>query len=146
MITDVLSTLTGTKVGDISRVIKQGWQGSKPFMTGCLINTNNAYSICDGLVVDVGIDDKNNLYSVSVEYEYALWVRFCQLKSCSVSFGDRITKGTKIGEVGRQPLRFEYCTDEVSDFTLRISDRLLYKHDPMPVLNGDVKLPAVVEE
>ena len=145
MTTDVLSTLTGTSVTKASNVIKQGWQGSKPFMTGCLITTDTAHSICEGLVIDIGTDDKNNLYSVSVEYEYALWVRYCLLKSCDVSVGDRITKGTKIGTAYKKSLRFEYCTDEESDFTLRISDRLLYKHDPMPVLNGEVELPDISE-
>lgn len=143
MNTDVLSTLTGTSVNDISKVIKQGWQNTRPFMTGCLLYTKNAFSICGGIVLDVGVDDKNNLYSVSVEYDYQTWVRYCMLQTCNVSVGDKVKKDDKIGTTYKNVLRFEYCTDEFSVFPYRCGNRQLYKHDPMVVLSGSVSLPEI---
>jgi len=140
MITDVLSTLTGVSINDASHVIKQGWQGSRPFMTGCLIITKDVYSVCMGTVIDVGIDNKNNLYSVTVEYDYSLWLRYCLLKSCDVKVGDSVDQGTKIGTAYKDILRFEYCTDTFSVFPVRCGENQLYKHDPMPVLAGEVSL------
>lgn len=142
---EILSTLTGKSVKDLSKVIKQGWQNTRPFMTGCLIYTDNVFSICDGTVIDVGVDDKNNLYSVSVEYEYATWIRYCLLQTCNVSVGDEISIGDKIGSAYKGVLRIEYCTDEFSVFPYRNGDRQLYKHDPMPVLTGEVELPEIDE-
>ena len=140
---DIISTLIGSPVRELSHVIKQGWQNTRPFMTGCLIYTDNVFSICDGIVIGVGHDDKNDLYSVSVEYEYATWVRYCLLQTCNVEVGDRVTKSDKIGSTYKGVLRFEYCTDEFSVFTYRTIDRQLYKHDPMPVLTGEIQLSEI---
>jgi hypothetical protein len=141
MTTSVLSMLIGKSIKDPSHVIKQGWQGTRPFMTGCLIITDDVFSICSGLVVDVGQDEKSSLYSVTVEYEYAVWVRYCQLESCDVAFGDTIERKTRIGTAYNGLLRFEYCSDEFSVFPVRTTDRQMYKHDPMPILVGDLTLP-----
>lgn len=141
----ILSMLVGTNVTDLSRVIKQGWTDTRPFMTGCLINTTNVFSICEGSVIAVGIDDKNKLYSVTIEYDYLTWVRYCQLSSCDVAFGDKVKRGTRIGKAYKGTLRFEYCSDTVSDFTVRTCTRQLYKNDPMVILEGDLELPDIEE-
>lgn len=141
MTTDIISTLVGATIKDLSHVIKQGWQGTRPFMTGCLIITDNVFSICTGTVAAVGQDEASELYTVTVEYDYVTWVRYCNLQSCDVDFGDRVVRGTKIGNTYKGELRIEYCTDEFSQFVARTTDRQLYKHDPMPVLAGIVSLP-----
>lgn len=145
MNTEVISILTGKSVADISHVIKQGWQNTRPFMTGCLIYTDDVFSICDGMVVDIGKDDKNNLYSVTVEYEDALYVRYCLLQTCNVSVGQEIGLSDKIGSTYKNVLRFEYCTNEFSVFPFRCGNNQLYKHDPLPVLIGEVTLPEIDE-
>ena len=151
MNTDIFSILVGASIDDPSHIIKQGWQGSRPFMTGCLIITDNVFSICEGTVIDIGMDDKNNLYSVTVEYDYDMWIRYCLLDSYTVSVGDSVVLNTPIGTTHNNLLRFEYCTDEFSVFPLRINTRQLYKHDPMPILIGEVELPdaeveVIIEE
>lgn len=143
MNTFILSTLTGTNVNKPDQVINQGWHGSQPFMTGCLINTRNVYSICSGIVIDVGIDDKNDLYSITVEYNSVVWVRYCLINKCDVSIGDSVLLGTKIGTPYKKLLRFEYCIKDRSDFPVRIGTKQLYKHDPTPVLFGQELLPEV---
>lgn len=143
MNSDIFSILVGTPIKDPSHIIKQGWQGSRPFMTGCLIITDDVFSICNGTVVDVGVDDKNNLYSVSIEYTYQIWIRYCMLQTCNVSVGDTVSVSDKIGSTYKGILRFEYCTDEFSVFPYRNGDRQLYKHDPIAVLTGEIALPEI---
>ena len=143
MINDVLSNLTGLTIKDSSNIIIQGWHGSPPFNTGCLIHTDNVYSICSGLVIGIGEDDKNNLYSVTVEYNSQIWVRYCLLSSYNVKVGDNIVTTDKIGKPYKNTLRFEYCTSERSDFPIRISNQQLYKHDPSPVVFGQAILSEV---
>ena len=142
MNTNILSILTGLTDINISKVIKQGWHGGRPFVTGCLINTDNVYSVCQGVVIGIGKDD-NNLYSVTVEYNSQLWVRYCLLKSYSISIGERVLLNTKIGNAYKNTLRFEYCTANKSDFPIRVLNRQLYKHDPAPVLFGQELLTEV---
>ena len=143
MNTAVLSTLLGRTIDDAASVIKQGWQGTRPFMTGCLINTDDVFSICTGTVVDIGQDNKNNLYSVTIEYNYSTWIRYCLLQFYEVAVGDQVVVGTKIGTTYKGVLRFEYCSDTFSVFPYRQGTRQLYKHDPMPVLTGEIALPEV---
>lgn len=141
-----ISTLIGVTINDLSHVIKQGWQNTRPFMTGCLIYTDNAFSVCDGIVRDIGMDDKNKLYSISIEYTYDCWIRYCMLQNCNVSVGDEISKGDKIGSTYNGILRFEYCTDEFSTFPFRSGDVQLYKHDPLPILTGETELPEIDDD
>ena len=143
MNTNILSILTGGTVRDPNSVIIQGWHGGRPFMTGCLINTSVAHSICSGKVIDIGTDDKNDLYSVTIEYNSVTWVRYCLLQTCKVSVGDVITLNTVIGIPYKKSLRFEYCNDIVTDFPVRLLQRQLYKHDPTPVLFGMENLSEV---
>lgn len=130
-----LSNMTGQTVTDTSKFIIQGW--CTPYTTGCLINIDNVYSICSGTVIDIGKDDKNDLYSVTVEYNYQTWVRYCLLKSYNVKLGEKIVTTNKIGNAYKNKLRFEYCTVEQSNFPIRVSTRQLYKHDPTPVIFGN---------
>ena len=146
MNTTILSTLLGTQVSDVSKVIKQGWQATNPYMTGCLIYTDAVYSICTGTVVEIGKDDKNNLYSVTIEYDYGIWIRYCLLQSYVVAIGDDVSSGTKMGDAYKGVLRFEYCTEEFSVFPYRTEDRQLYKHDPMPILTGEIELPEIDDD
>lgn len=141
MIPDIISLLVGKDISDASAYIIQGWQSGDVNMTGTLISANNVYSICSGTVINVGKDNKNNLYSVSVEYEYAIWIRYCMLKSVNVKVGDEVDRGDKIGNAYNNALRVEYCTDEESDFPFRCGEWELYKQDPMIILSGELELP-----
>ena len=140
---NVLSILTGKTVTDPAQVIKQGWHGGPPYMTGCLINTDNVFSICHGIVIGVGKYEKDGLYSITVEYNYLTWVRYCLLDTYNVSVGDTVELHTKIGTAHNGVIRFEYCTSKKSDFSVRNLSRQLYKQDPTPVLFGQELLSEV---
>ena len=140
MIPDIISLLVGKDITDPTKYIIQGWQAGDVNMTGTLINTDKVFSICSGTIIEVGKDNKNNLYSVSVEYEYATWVRYCMLESVYVSVGNVISRGDGIGKAYKSQLRLEYCTDDESEFPFRCGNMELYKQDPMVILDGDIDL------
>lgn len=141
---NVISTLIGKEIKNPLNVIIQGWHGSQPFMTGCLIKTPEAHSVCEGVVIGIGQDDKNDSYSVTVEYNYLTWVRYCLLDSYDVAIGDTVTIGKTIGKAHKNSIRFEYCTAEVSDFPIRNLNRQLYKQDPTPILFGQEMISGVL--
>lgn len=136
MIGDILSTIVGASLSDSSKVVIQGWHDSPPYLTGTLISASSVYSMSTGVVIAVGQDDKNDLYSVTVEYNYVTWFRYCLLKTCEVNVGDTVAIGTKIGTTSKDTLRFEYCSQAPSDFPMRALGRQLYKQDPTPILFG----------
>lgn len=136
MIGDILSTLVGTPISDTSAVVLQGWHDSPPYLTGTLIRAASVYSMSTGVVISIGQDDKNNLYSVTIEYNYVTWFRYCLLKTCDIHVGDHVGIGTKIGTASKNTLRFEYCNQVQSDFPMRALGRQLYKQDPTPILFG----------
>lgn len=141
MIPDIIALLIGKDIDDPEPYIKQAWQSGDVNMTGTLIRADDVYSICSGTVVDIGKDPKNDLYSVSVEYEYATWVRYCLLEVVEVNKGDEITRGAKVGKTYKGELRLEYCTDDESEFPFRCGNSELYKHDPEIILSEDIDLP-----
>ena len=140
MIPDIISLLIGEDTITPEKYIIQGWQSGDVNMTGTLISAKDVYSICSGTVVDVGKDSKNNLYSVSIEYEYATWIRCCLLESIDVAVGDILSRGDSIGRAYKGQLRLEYCTDDESEFPFRCGNIELYKQDPIVILNGDIDL------
>ena len=79
MISDIMSLLIGKDIDNPYKYIIQGWQDTAPYMTGYLISASQVYSICSGVVIDIGKDNKNNLYSVTIEYDYSTWIRYCLL-------------------------------------------------------------------
>lgn len=142
----IISTLIGKSTKDPYKYIKKGWQDTKPYMTGYLMSADNVHSICSGIVLDVGIDNKTKLYSVTVEYEYLTWVRYCLLQTCDVKFGEKVSIGTKLGKAYKGTMRFEYCNNNISDFPVRLDGRCLYKQDPLVILEGDLELPDKTDE
>ena len=141
MIPDIVALLIGKDITDPDKYIIQGWQSGDVNMTGTLISADEVFSICSGTVIDIGRDSKNNLYSVSVEYEYATWIRYCLLESVSVIVGDILSRGAEIGKAYKGEMRLEYCTDDESEFPFRSGNIELYKQDPIIILSGDIDLP-----
>lgn len=141
MTPDIIALLIDKDIVDPDKYIIQGWQSGNTNMTGTLISADQVYSICSGMVIDIGKDSKNNLYSVSVEYEYATWIRYCLLDSVDVVVGDSVSRGASIGKTRNGELRLEYCTDDESEFPFRCGNMELYKQDPIVILAGDIDLP-----
>ena len=136
----ILSDLVGTRIDDPKTVIYQGWTG---YNTGCLIKTSNVYSICNGKVISVEFDPKNDLYSITVELNSHIWVRYCKLSNTSVAVGQSLKPKDFIGIAYKQLMRLEYCNTEKSPHPIREIGKQFYKHDPTPLIFGAGNLEAL---
>lgn len=137
---DTLSLLTGNHVDNPREVIEQGWVGSVPYNTGCLIKTEEVHSICKGKVLAVDRDPKNNTWSITVEVNSQKWIRYCRMASFKVSVGQTLTFNDFLGFSNKGLMRLEYCTSETSQFPVRVLKRQLFKHDPTPIIFGIASL------
>ena len=137
---DTLSLLAGKHVDNPRDVIEQGWVGSSPYNTGCLIRTEEVHSICKGTVLSIDKDPKNNTWSITVEVNSQKWVRYCRMASFKVSIGQKLTFNDLLGFSNKGLMRLEYCTPEASQFPVRILKKQLFKHDPTPIIFGIVTL------
>ena len=143
MNTDILSALTGLTVTNPRSVIDQGFVGNNINTAGCMIKTSTVYSICDGTILAVERDPSDSTWCVTVEFDSQLWVRYCRLSATGVFAGRTLFKGELVGYSAKQLMRFEYCTATKSQFPVRVATRQLYKHDPTPVLFGQIPLSGV---
>lgn len=144
MNTTVLSTLIGRTLSDNENVIEQGYGGSSQTTAGCFIKTQTVNSICNGTVVSVERDAITNTWCVTVWVNSQQWVRYCYLSSVKVITGTTISMNDSIGYAYKNLMKFEYCTSAKSKFPVRVSNQQLYKHDPTPILSGQLKLSEVI--
>ena len=140
MNTDILSMLTGTTVYSPATVIRRGYSDSDTTVAGCFINTQNVYSICTGVVIAVEQAISTNTWCVTVEINSKLWIRYCELSATSARIGVTVKPGDFLGYANNHLLRFEYCNSDKSKFPVRTTNRQLYKHDPTPILFGQIDL------
>lgn len=140
MNTSILSTLTGREVSNPRSVIDQGFVGNNPQTAGCMIKSTNVYSICSGTILAVERDPMDNTWCVTVELDSQTWLRYCRLSATGVFAGRTLSKDDLVGYSAKQLMRFEYCTAAKSQFPVRVATRQLYKHDPTPILFGQIPL------
>ena len=143
MNTKTLSILTGIENVEVKDVLSRGYSGSTSFNAGCWINTQDVNSICEGTVIDIGRDPKNSTWSVTIEVTSQRWVRYCSLSAVKVILGAPVYVGTSIGYSYKKLMRFEYCNPDKGPFPVRVSMKQLYKHDPTPILLGQLDLTEV---
>ena len=129
---EILSILVGNEVDE--SVIEQGFIGSNQHNAGCFIKTTSVCSICNGLILSVARDPDNSTWSITVEVDPHHWVRYCNLGGTSMLVGKQVSVYDSIGYATKGLMRLEYCTDEKSQFPVRIGSRKLYKQDPTPII------------
>lgn len=140
MNTSILSTLTGLNVTNPRSVIDQGFVGNNTETANCKIKTTEVHSICEGLVLAVERNPIDNTWSVTVEVNSQLWVRYCSLRTTGIAVGSTLHKNDLVGYANKFIMRFEYCTTAKSKFPVRVATRQLYKQDPTPILFGQIPL------
>jgi len=143
MNTKALSILTGQQHIEVRDVLNKGYSGGDSFNAGCWLNTQDVNSITEGTVIDIGQDPRNATWSVTVEVTSQRWVRYCSLSAVKVELGAPVHIGTFIGYGYKKLMRFEYCNPDKGPFPVRVSMRELYKHDPTPILLGQLDLSEV---
>lgn len=108
--------------------------------SGCEIPCDNVYSICRGVVLFVGTDSNP---SVTVQYTAALSITYAHLKSTSLTAGDVVEKGDKIGKADSF-VRVESLAAQPSQvWPVRIGASQYYKQDPEYYIDGTLDLPDV---
>lgn len=132
----VLSILTGKQVD--SSVIDRGYCGNAQQFAGCFIKTDKVYNLCKSVVLASEKDPYDNTYTVTTEVNSQCWLRYCGLKESVVIPGLHLNEKDEIGSSKDGLFRFEYCTSTESQFPVRLLSRQLYKHDPTPVIFGNV--------
>ena len=140
MNTNILSMLTGTTVKDSDNIIQQGYGGSSQATAGCFIKAQSVHSICKGTVLAIERDPVTSAWCVTVWVNSQQWVRYCSLSAVKVLVGSTLNENDAIGYAYKNVMKFEYCTSQKSKFPVRVAMQQLYKHDPTPVLFGQIKL------
>jgi hypothetical protein len=140
MNTSILSTLTGLNVTNPRSVIDQGFVGNNTETACCKIKTSGVYSICDGTVIAVERSPLDSTWTITVEVDSQLWLRYCGLRTTGLLTGVSLHSTELVGYPYNSLLRFEYCTSAVSKFPVRVATRQLYKQDPTPILFGQIPL------
>lgn len=116
-----------------------------PYVSGLEIRAERVYSVCPGKVISVGHTSSSN-HCVTVLVNNKQMVRYTNLISVDVQEGEQLTFRSPVG-LADKFVRFEYCTPAQgrSVWPVRIKSLLMYKHDPLGLLTGDVKLEVVVD-
>lgn len=132
----LISTLLGKSIfTNINSVVKRKW----PDCTGLDILADKVYNICKGVVVFVGLNI-DNTYVVNVQIDATQFIRYCNLKSESVSPNQALNVGDLIG-VADEYVRIEYCNNTDSGQScVRLGGTTYCKHDPYPFLCGDEEI------
>lgn len=112
---------------------------SNGYNTGCDIAASTVYSICSGVIVQVGKDSKHHV--ATIQYNRNICIRYTNLSEVSCEAGELIQSGDIVG-IADKYTRVE-CIMRDSDFKLwpvRIGKIQYYKVDPEPYVDGSVLL------
>lgn len=112
----------------------------KTLHTGLDIQTHDVYGFQSGVVTQIGKDEDGHSV-VTVQYSGHVSLRYGHLMDVYVKSGETLFVGSFIG-VAYKYLHFEYVTTESSIWPVRIGTITYYKHDPEPLLSGDIILNA----
>ena len=125
--------------GESAEIIRGYIDKGEQYHTGIDITANEVYSICQGIVIDVGKNSDG--YAVTVQNNQNECVRYMHLKKSDVKVDEYIYIGTFIG-LADKFVHFEYITDSQSKpvWPVRINKLTYYKKDPTEVLTGIKKL------
>ena len=126
---------------DIKSIIKATWSEVDPYITGIEVYGSNIYTFVEGDVIDVGKDPFTGNYVVDLYVNKIQLIRYCNLKSVDVEFGDSLLEGDPVGEADDY-VRIEYCSTakKNSRWKVIVNNRLYYKHNPIDIETGKISL------
>jgi hypothetical protein len=133
---DILTMLCGKQILASSPIILQGFTSDDNIcMTGTMLQVSQAYSICAGKIVSLS-RDYNGFYVITIQCSADKWIRYCNLDAIAVVNNQWVNPKDLIGHAHRNELRFEYCNLNPSEYSVRLSNLTIYKHDPIGILYG----------
>lgn len=111
----------------------------KGFNTSVNLEATSVYNMYSG-VVSVVCGDKRSGYEVGVLLNKTQAIKYGNLKSVDVNEGQYVDVSTKIGDANKY-VKIEYMTVNTrTPFTYRIGSVLMYKDDPMKILDSNSNL------
>lgn len=131
------------KITKSDSAILRHWMTGATNHTGVDIAGSEIYSMCDGVVVQVGTGSDNK-YAVTVQYDVHRCVRYLNLLTASVVPGQLIKLGDSIGKADKF-VHFEYIiTASLTNpvFPVRIGTVTYYKYNPIELVQGTTQLPS----
>lgn len=143
---NILSALLNKSIDDYHSYIHRYYNNTTmPYCSGIEITGSNIYSICPGKVIGVG-RDATNLYEVTLLINSKQMIRYTHLMSVDVELNNVLSFNDPIG-IAHQFVRLEYCTLEQTDSldVVRVKDITMYKHNPIGLLRGTIKLDLIVD-
>lgn len=125
----------------IESVNSKDYKIYKCLHSGVDISGKSAYSICYGVIIEIG--KSTDGYSVSIQYDVSACIRYCYLKSIAVSIGSTVSDGQLIGTASKS-IHLEYITTtkKSSIWPVRIGQVTYYKHNPTDILNSGVPVSS----
>lgn len=126
-------------LSDSSIIVKYQPDINKPKPSfGVNILTTKCYSVCTGVVLQI-LRNSKNTYTVSIQYDANLLLRYGNLLTADVNLGDLIHLQQLVGLCNTY-VTFEVCTKQISKVPVVVDNVVYYKQDPMPILTGEMKL------
>ena len=113
--------------------IAEHW--NPPKCTGLVVKCQHIFNVCAGTVVYVGRSLDSGQLSVNVRINDTQLVRYVGFVIVDVEEGDEVSTYDYLGQC-KDTCRFEYCTDEVSAYPVRVYQTQWYKHDPTCLIDG----------
>lgn len=129
-----------TSVTNEESIILKNWSTElgDNFCTGVKLSACAVFAICDGVIVQILKSDKYRSVITLRSYD-GIYFRYCgiDVRYVMVSESQEVVKGQQLGQCYNSCLLFELCTEEKSNFPVRVWSTTVFKHDPLPYLAGD---------
>lgn len=119
-----------------NKVLKQ-WSSSTPLFSGIDISADDVYNLADGVVIQVSRDFEGK-YTVDVQFNASVVLRYSNIISCNVSANSKVLTKSILGKADCY-IHLEYLKAEKSYpvYPVRIGKTTYYKHNPGAFLNGE---------
>lgn len=108
----------------------------KSLHSGIDIICRKIYTPCNCVILSTAKVEET--YSIILQYSVDICLRFTNLKSVNVAPGNLILAESEIA-TSNSYVHVEYLTTSINSiqpWTIRIGPLQLYKHDPLPILDG----------
>lgn len=124
----------------VSDVSSKWYKELSSYNSGCDIQADTVYSLCSGVVLQVGTFD--NMLTVTIQYDANTCVRYAHLKNTKLRPGQLIRYKEIVGSADKF-VRVEVAQlySDLTMWPVRIGNITYYKVDPESYVDGSILLP-----
>jgi len=107
------------------------------FHTGVDVNVFDVKALASGVVIDIGRESGG--VAVTVQFDVNSCLRYMHMRLINLHLGSTLKKGDSVG-LSNKYLHFEYIKPISIKpiWPVRIGKLTYYKHDPTPIITGDL--------